>query len=300
MMMKKFLFSFLLVQGFVSSSAVSQTILLHTSNQQNFPDVKDGKVKCLQQLDSLVNYYKVKYKNQNVLFVFDIDNTIMVTNENGYGSDKWLKNAMRYLDVRRKCQDTTLHSSVYHLDEILMYDSLQYKVSVHSKKRALECHDSCMRIMPQQNILNNTLKGMDVIALTSRGKSIAMKEITYKSLDSLGYKFVTKKPLFDSPLFARGDFAYSKNIIYTSGGNKGVALYEFLESLQKKYEAVIFFDDDSYKVGDVAAVLTNRLEKIKLHVFQMKMERTLINEYYEMNEKEKLYGNNGFQEAICK
>lgn len=309
-MIKKTLVAFFLLQGIFSLTAFSQTNNTQESKSNKLPTVKDGKVECMKQFDSLVTHYKVKYQDKKVLFVFDIDNTIMVTNENGYGSDKWLNNAKRYLDVQKECNNcNTLHPSFFKINEQLIYDKLQFQVSRDSVKRALECHESCKKLISEQKIVNGIGGNSAVIALTSRGRSKEMRQLTIKSLKALDYQFVTnvsardtvtKVSPRDTVSIEGANFTFSQNIIFTGGKNKGTALSAFMDLAQKKYDVVIFFDDDAYKVGDVAAVFTNTKEDIKLHVYQMKMEKTMINEFYTVNEKAKLYGNNGLQEAICK
>lgn len=300
-MMIKTLITFFLLQGVFSLTGFSQTNNTQESTSNRLPTVKDGKVECMKQFDSLVTHYQVKYQDKKVLFVFDIDNTIMVTNENGYGSDKWLNNAKRYLDVQKECNScNSLHPSFFKINEQLIYDQLQFQVSRDSVKRALECHESCEKLISQQKIVNGIGGNSDVVALTSRGRSNEMRQLTFTSLKALDYQFVTNVSARGTVTINGANFTFSQNIIFTGGKNKGTALSAFMDSVETKYDVVIFFDDDAYKVGDVAAVFTNTKEDIKLHVYQMKMEKTMINEFYTVNEKAKLYGNNGLQEAICK
>lgn len=263
-------------------------LLLVQGNNAN-AQKKLGEINSMPDLAETITSIKIKYNTSNILWVFDIDNTLMVTNENGFGSDKWVTNAERYLNVVSNETSQTLHPSNIKILSKTIFDELQYDVGKSEPKRTLIDTNG---IGAQEIIINSIKKGR-TMALTSRGKDPKMKELTYESLKNIKYKFVdsiypTKKPILpENPTIF-------KNIIFTQGGNKGKALLEYIENYYPDVNVVVFMDDSKEKIADVANTINNIPSSIKLHnqiilkTYWMNIEKTFRNRYYTEKERNKL------------
>ncbi len=181
--------------------------------------------KSLKEIDHYINEtIDIEYKNSEVLFVFDIDNTLLAMNQD-LGSDQWFN--WKKNNLSKKSEFSTLlkwQEILFNLGHMRLVD--KESVSLIKKRQ---------------------LKG-DVIALTSRSPSY--RSATLRELDrynisfrhsSLASEFIgTKK----SQSFLRG-LSFSEGVIMSSGHNKGEVLKSLLKEKSHRYKQIVFFDDHS-------------------------------------------------------
>ncbi len=164
-------------------------------------------------------------REKNALYVFDIDNTLLVTNDNGFGSDWWYAqtktNSSLKIGITNECLFDVLIPLFY-----AMYET-----------KGL--------FTQQSKSVDDLGKGKSkTIALTSRGYSTSVATSTEMTLKKNQYSFLSA----DSVQLAE-DVVMQHGIIYTKGQNKGEILLQYIKD--KSYDRIFYFDDSLFKVEDV-------------------------------------------------
>lgn len=176
---------------------------------------------------------------KNALFVFDIDNTLLITNDNKFGSDWWFSQASKSPDLKLNISDSCLYSVLTPLF-YAVYDTRP--------------------VFPGQATQLDKLekKGSKTIALTSRGYTPVNAVSTELELKENSFDFMDQ----DSASMANGVILLN-DIIYTAGKNKGDALMEYIT--ENPHSAIYYFDDSMHKVEDVQEAFKGSSQKIELY-----------------------------------
>jgi hypothetical protein len=175
----------------------------------------------------------------NILFVFDIDNTLAEATV-GEGGSQWFDGALDYLSKKGLNKQETYNKV------IPIYISLNKKNGI----RLIE-NDTAQ-------VISELQKKYPVIALTARSKKII--STTIAQLKSLGIDFsrstlAQKNIVFENfPYYA----TFKKGIIFCGDNNKGKVLKNFLKQTQLTPSKIIFTDDKKNCLANVEKSLKNK------------------------------------------
>lgn len=172
------------------------------------------------------------------LVVFDIDNTLLITNDNKFGSDWWFSQASD--DKALKLNIT--NSCLYNVLTPMFYSVFDTKPVFEGQSESLK------ELVEQRN---------KVVALTSRAFTDVIYSSTELELRENKFDFMGK----DSATFSDGSVLFN-DIMYTAGMNKGVVLLEYLE--KHPYTKIYYFDDSMSKVVDVQKAFKGAGKSISL------------------------------------
>lgn len=180
---------------------------------------------------------KINHK-RNALFVFDVDNTLLITNENDFGSDWWYtqtkSNPALKLGISSECLFDVLTPLFYAMFE------------------------TTALFAEQPRCVNALAKGKSrTIALTSRGYNQSVATSTELALRENDYAFLQK----DSVYLAK-NVVMLNGVIYTKGQNKGEILLQYIRD--KSYDEIFYFDDSLFKVEDVQEAFSGTDHQIRL------------------------------------
>lgn len=167
---------------------------------------------------------------EKALFVFDIDNTLLITNNNEFGSDWWFEQSSKNTALRLNIADSCL----YNVLTPLFYSVFDTRPVFGGQAESLD------------QLKKKTNK---TIALTSRSYSPVIAAATELELLKNHFQFIEK----DS-LMMQSNVLLLNNIIYTAGQNKGNALMNYVQ--RHKYNKIYYFDDSENKVIDVQKAFT--------------------------------------------
>lgn len=203
----------------------------------------------------------IKDKN-NALYVFDIDNTLLVTNENLFGSDWWYSQAKEdsslKLNVSNSCLFDVLTPLFYSM----------FNTASLFKKQACAVN----------SLLKNKSK---TIALTSRAYTPTIAASTELELINNQFHFLQKDSIELAP-----NVVMLNGVIYTKGQNKGIILYNYIKGTE--YEHIYYFDDSEGKVKDVQKVFSGK--NIDISIYHMKIAQKVP---YDQAQKEYM------EEKLC-
>ena len=188
-----------------------------------------------------------KIKTQDsTLYVFDIDNTLLITNNNKFGSDWWYSQSSKDTNLRLNVSDPCLYDVLTPL-----FYSIYSTTAVFGKQ-------------PEDvNALANTLS--KTMALTSRAYTPIIAKATELELQKNGFNFLEKDSATLNP---EKDVILLNSVIYTKGGNKGDVLLAFVKE-HKEYNKYYFFDDSIGKVEDVQAAFDGQDYDISLFHYEI-------------------------------
>lgn len=189
--------------------------------------------------EQFVKIIKKIAPEEKALFVFDIDNTLLITNNNEFGSDWWFEQSSKNPALRLNIADSCL----YNVLTPLFY-------SVFDTRPVFRGQAESLYLLQKKT--NKT------IALTSRGYTPVIATATELELAKNGFRFMEK----DS-LMMNNKVLLLNNIIYTAGQNKGNALMNYVQL--HKYSKIYYFDDSENKVIDVQKAFTGSGMNISLY-----------------------------------
>jgi len=159
------------------------------------------------------------------LFVFDIDNTLLITNDNKFGSDWWYSQTKDDPALKLNTNDTCL----FDVLTPLFY-------SIFDTKPVFNGQAECMDALETAS--------NKVIGCTSRGYTRSVAASTNIELLDNSFDFMQGDTMTISKTVVM-----KNDVIYTKGGNKGDALLAYLK--EHPYDHVYYFDDSKFKVEDV-------------------------------------------------
>lgn len=172
---------------------------------------------------------KEDIKPEDVLVVYDIDNTLLRMRQN-FGSDQWFNWQSNCLKI--KCPELIAKDFQDLID-------LQYEIFTMAKMDPTEDY-------APQAVRSLQEKGFSVIALTSRGPE--SRNATERELKRNDYDF---SPSFFGESIATSFIptgqkriaSYQNGVFMTSGMHKGQMLKYLLDRFQKHYKFIVFIDD---------------------------------------------------------
>lgn len=203
---------------------------------------QDAEVIPITTLADTNAYQKVLEELQNAknaLFVFDVDNTLLITNNNLFGSDWWYAQTKKNSDLKLNINNACL------FDELtpLFYAT----------------YGTTSLFQQQANLVNNLgKKNCKTLALTSRGFTPSVGKSTDLELRFNQFNFMDS----DTAELAK-NVVYQKGVIYTKGQDKGKILLQYVQ--EHGYNNIYFFDDSYYKVQAVQRAFTTTFYNIKLY-----------------------------------
>lgn len=196
--------------------------------------------------DTLLKYNTSRHPQ--TLFLFDLDNTLIVTNNYKYGSDTW----SAYIAGRLKDSGSLYYDLLFNIISPVNFASLQYTPVFPGQEEIIG-----------QLASHNFTK---VLGLTSRSPGIAA--ITAQNLSDAGYWFQHQHT---GDAFRMPELINS--IIYTKGGNKGEALYRFLVAYPEYQRYfIVYVDDTRSKVEKVNTFFEERKQAKDPLVSQLKYQ----------------------------
>lgn len=282
--MKKWSFIILLILlTSCASQSIKETII------ENFETSKMADV--FQTIDQKVK----KYGKDEVLVVFDIDNTIL-TMKNMLGSDQWFSwQDEMFWSKDPQCKDYCVANS---FDEMLEIQGQLFAVApmVPTEKEL----PAMIKTLQE--------KGVRVILLTSRGKEF--RNSTELQLTKNGYDLNLTAlggngfagyylPYDESKLAESGlneydrevaklkkarEVSYMNGIYMTAGQHKGAMLKSLLHKTESKFKAIIFADD--HKKHTVRMSDTFKNQNIDLTTFRYSKVDPIVENFKNSNKKE--------------
>lgn len=195
------------------------------SEEQVDPIEKNGGVYVLKTGAQFEQVIAEVSQSENALFVFDIDNTLLITNDNKFGSDWWYsqtkENPALKLNVNGGCLFDELTPMFY-----AMFDTKPVFPAQPESMEALETETN------------------KIIGCTSRGYTPSVATSTILELEENTFDFMRGDSMWISE-----DVVMSNDVIYTKGNNKGDALLGYLA--EHPYTNIYYFDDSFFKVENV-------------------------------------------------
>jgi hypothetical protein len=174
------------------------------------------------------------YADQEVLFVFDLDNTLIEAAQH-LGSDQWFSHRMTHLVDKGHSFDDALNLVVPH------WLAVQNRTSVR-------CVD------PNVPELLGKLRalGVPMIALTKRPPELAKR--TLEQLAPLQIDFSQSIHAKNSMVFPEHrNTLYQKGIIFVAANvDKGPVLSSFIQKMRSKPKKVVLIDDKMSHIHNVA------------------------------------------------
>lgn len=227
-------------------------------------DVKTVELDSYEPISKIINDKDMRYQPENVLLVFDIDNTVL-TSTHSIGGDIWYQ---------------------WQTDKLALKPDASEKVPcLYEDVIALLYNIGTMNLT-EPNLASN-IKGWqekhNVLALTSRAPDT--RYATERELKRNGVNFnvsplkptdSSSMPLYEGRL--KRSYLYANGIMLSSGQDKGVILDFMLDKTQRKFDAIVFIDDGIANINAMKKMLTN--EKYKntdsVLVHYTKVESDLI------------------------
>jgi hypothetical protein len=208
---------------------------------------------------------------ENVLIVFDIDNTLLTANQDfsSYAWNLWQKKLIK---------EKLPHSITDSMNKFYKIENVLFSMgNMHT---------------PEEFIANSIKElqssGVSVIALTSRGpqmRSTTERVLKNNTLSFNNVSFNKGFPGAYTPKYGKGRSVSFQNGIYmTAGQNKGLMLKDLLERVNKDYKSIIFTDDLSKHTIHMEEVFEYMGEDIVTFRYG-KMDKQ-IKEFNEKNKRE--------------
>ncbi len=194
---------------------------------------------------------------ENVLVVFDIDNTLLAM-EQGLGADQWYE-WQKELGKNDRCNPQNVGNR-FAVQGALYFVSAMRSTQVDGANQVRAIQD----------------RGIAVISLTSRGMEYRLQ--TFRELRrndfSFSYSAIGPAGGYDKPFIPvkDGRFSlYEDGVFLTAGQHKGQMLYALLEKTGTPMPAVIVMADDKQKNLD-AVIETFSAVKIPVHAWRYTAE----------------------------
>lgn len=207
--------------------------------------------KTIDNMADLVFKKKSEVGAENILVVYDFDNTLMAMNQD-IGSDQWFQ-WQSELIKKGNLKDAIASSKEELLD-------LNYKIFALGKMHIIE---------PQapglvKEIQNQKIKS---IVLTSRGP-ILRNDIENELVDvNLSFKSSAIGPdggyastFLPDGLETPRHISYMDGLVMSSGQNKGKILKAILKKTDAKFKVIVFFDDTLSNIENVEKELKDETD----------------------------------------
>lgn len=193
-------------------------------------------------LFSGLDFYEVVRQIEDqpdALYVFDIDNTLLVSNDNKFGSDWWYAQTEDHPGLK------------LHVNSSCLFDVLT--PMFYAMFSTTELFDFQAQLVEALSANNG-----EIMALTARGYSPSVATSTELQLTKNNYSFLNTDSMQLS-----ADVVLLNNVIYTKGGDKGKVLYNFIQD--QNFKRIYFFDDTMKNVVNVKNAFTDKGIDISLY-----------------------------------
>ncbi len=204
----------------------------------------------------------LKHAPEKILFVTDLDNTILAT-QSDVASDQWISYQANLINNNSQ-------SPLKVFDDFPTLIDAWHSVMKDQKMRKTEDY------IPKK-IKSLQVKGVDTMILTSRAHIIrkeTMRELTEHNFD------FDKKPFSQSfrSILDNSDrtIDFKNGIAMTEGAHKGHALDFILKKLNKTYDVIFFIDDHKKHTVRVEEILS---KKSTVYSFRYGKEDINVNAY---------------------
>lgn len=203
-----------------------------------------------KSMEALAQYIaQEKYSTEDVLVVFDIDNTLAHP-KTEVGSDQWLEHLAKEQAIDGKTVAQAFESL------LPLYYQVQHLIDLQLTEDMLP------------ELMNDFQSvGIRVIGLTARYLPIIDRTIAQLAPLGLSFSFLSEQEL---TIQARIKPAFYKNgIAFCSSNNKGEVLFELLKMLNIKPKKIFFVDDKMHHLARVEKVaLEHGVECCCIHYTQ--------------------------------
>lgn len=175
------------------------------------------------------------YLEPETLLILDIDDTLLIPTQT-LGTDVWF----RYrLDQNKKIEpdfSKALHRAISE------WEAIRHITKV---KIVEEGTDEIIKKLQQKNI--------PIMALTTQGLELA--SCTVNHLHSLNIDLSKTAPSQDHHYFTnKQGILYRYGILFTSGTQKGIALFKLLEQIDFKPKHIVFINDKDTHIREVEII----------------------------------------------
>lgn len=213
---------------------------------------------------NIINEKDARYQPENVLLIFDIDNTLL-TSQVEVGSDIWYQWQTNKLPLKPDAEQKV--SCLYEDTIALLYN-------VGTMTLTEPGLDAQVKTWQQKH---------SVFALTSRAPDT--RYATERELKKNGINFSVSplKPLNETatPLYEgrlKRSYIYGNGIMLSSGQDKGEILDYLLDKTQRKFDAIVFVDDGIANINAMKKMLASdkykNIDSVLVHY--TKVESDLI------------------------
>jgi hypothetical protein len=181
----------------------------------------------------------------STLVVFDIDDTLLTATD-FFGSDKWYDwQRGRALGPKGEALVTPAEDQVNCLFDTL---GIAFEIGVNQ---------------PTQGDMAQLVRGVenDVVILTARSdayRAATMRELTRNQLDFTAQALTPPELAYHYDFTHDGrtaEVSYVNGVFMVKGMDKGVILLDLLQRTGRKYDAVIFVDDKTHNITNMADAL---------------------------------------------
>lgn len=276
--------SFRLKIGVVPMSKLIFSLSLFLLYSVAYTKVEVLKTTTMADIKKKAEEYGQKYKPQNVLVVFDTDNTLLAANQE-LGSDQWFSwQEDMIFGNKKESEKTNLVSPT--MNGLLHIQGLFFTLSKMTPPES---------ISPQivSELQNN---GYKTIVLTSRGPEFLFS--TLRELYRNGYSFKSHSigggqlhlgnqfPAYDPSVITKNlsiipsDFPkykikekaphviYSEGVYFTAGAHKGLMMRLLLEETKYQPKAIVFADDKVRHVERMADAFAKTQISVSSYLYQ--------------------------------
>jgi hypothetical protein len=231
--MQKYLTHYRLFMLFTAVFLTACTSNQHLQQANKAIEAMDHQTSDLAEVTADTQQLIVLTGRDNILVVFDIDNTILAM-EQGLGSDSWYE-WQKGLSKEDPCNPH------YVGDRFAVQGALYFASAMRSTQE-----DGADQIRAIQN------QGLKVIALTSRGMDYQLQTFRELRRNNFSFSYTAIGPAggFIEPFVPVEDgrpSLYEDGVFLTAGQHKGQMLFALLEKTGTPMPAVIVMVDDKQK-----------------------------------------------------
>ena len=192
--------------------------------------------------------YKIveHYKPEDVLIIFDIDNTLL-RRRNMVGSDEWVADLLQ----QKIREGLTVQEACYMI--LPLYCHVLYHMT-------MEC------VEQETALLVNALQrsGFSTVCVTAR--SLLIAEQTLQQLRENNLSFLNTVGYVSFDIHTSTPAIHKDGVVFAGAQSKGSMIVQFIEKLDHKPKVVIFLDDKLEHVEKVARIMSE--SNIEFHGFR--------------------------------
>lgn len=224
----------------------------------------DGETSDLAEVTADVLQLSEKTDRNNILVVFDIDNTLLAM-EQGLGSDSWY-------EWQKSLSEEDICSPQYVGDRFAAQGALYFASAMRPTQE-----DGADQVRAIQD------QGLKVIALTSRGMDFQLQTFRELRRNNFRFSFSAIGPAGGYieafvPVENGRPSLYEDGVFLTAGQHKGQMLYALLEKTGTRMPAVIVMVDDKQKNLDAIKETFSALD-VPVHAWRYAGEDKNVREF---------------------